>query len=162
MKKRDGFVIGFSVITIFLFVLVYPYRIHAYLNGMPADLVIWQASFTANSRDQGGSAGAATIDDPKGLVVVGTKLIVADEGNNRVLIFNFLPTVNNQSADVVIGQASFSGSLANRGGAVAANTLNQPYDVTTDGTKLFITDSGNNRILIYNSLPAVNGASADV
>ena len=37
-----------------------------------------------------------------------------------------------------------------------------PVSVTSDGVRLFVTDLGNNRVLIWNSIPTSNGAAADV
>ena len=36
-------------------------------------------------------------------IMIGTKLAVSDTNNNRVLIWNSLPTSTNQAPDVVIG-----------------------------------------------------------
>jgi len=33
--------------------------------------------------------------------------------------------------------------------------------VTSDGTRLFVTDLGHNRVLVWNSIPNANGAAAD-
>lgn len=131
-------------------------------NNAAADVVIGQPDMASGNLNQGGAVGANTLG---GVVMVwsdGEKMIICDDGNNRVLIFNHIPTANNTPADVVIGQADMENGLANRGGAVGANTLKSPYGVHFDGRKLFINDSGNNRLLIYNSLPTSNGASADV
>lgn len=92
----------------------------------------------------------------------GTRLIASDSNNHRVLIWNTLPTINNAPADVVLGQADFNSTEINRGGSATANTLNIVYGATTDGTKLFVSDSGNNRILIWNTIPTANGTPADV
>ncbi len=90
---------------------------------------------------------------------------MADEGNNRVLIYSNIGSlaVTNGSADVVIGQADMVSSKANRGVTTTpgANTLYAPDGVFYDGQRLFISDMDNNRILVYNSLPSANGASAD-
>ena len=48
----------------------------------------------------------------------GTKLFIADTRNNRVLIYNSIPTENNASADVVIGQPDMVSNSANQGGDV--------------------------------------------
>jgi hypothetical protein len=154
--------IGLAVILASIWIFFSPQtQVYAYSTHMDASLVIGQSGFVTNLANQGGSAAANTLRKPKGLTIVGTKFVVADEGNNRVLIYNSLPTANNASADVVIGQADMSGTLANRGGSAAANTLDQPYAVTTDGTRLLISDMGNDRVLIYNTVPTVNGANAD-
>ena len=65
---------------------------------------------------------------------------MADAGNHSVLIWNTPPTVNGAPADLVLGQAAFNGSTSNRGGAPAADTLNNPFGVWTDGvTNVLLT-----------------------
>lgn len=73
------------------------------------------------------------------------------------------PTVftTNMNARNVIGQADFASSAANRGGSIADNTLSNPLGVWVKDGKLYISDAGNNRILVYNSIPTTDGASAD-
>ncbi|KYZ86951.1 hypothetical protein A3Q32_02715 [Alcanivorax sp. KX64203] len=77
---------------------------------------------------------------------------------------------NFQPADVVLGQADFSSSMPNDGNqdgqtdeAPSARTLNYPYDgVDSNGRQLAIADSGNARVLIWNSFPTANFQPADV
>lgn len=159
MKKH---IFVYVVFCVFTFIFIHPINIFAYSTGMDASYVIGQANFTSNQSNQGGSASATTLNQPLGVAMVGSKLVVVDQGNNRVLIYNSIPTSNNVSADVVIGQADMTGTQANRGGSAASNTLDQPYGVTSDGVRLLISDMQNDRILIYNSLPSSNGSSADV
>lgn len=94
------------------------------------------------------------------------KLFVADTNNNRVLVFE-LTTSNelaDQYADYVLGQLSFSITTANRGGTAAANTLNAPTAVLYDpvNQRLYISDTGNNRVLIFTSAITSNGQSANI
>jgi|GEM_PF-3725103 len=131
-------------------------------NGATPDVVIGQADLTHNDANQGGSVAANTLNFPVGLTTDGTKLIIADYGNHRVLVFSAIPTTSNANANVVIGQADMTGHDANQGGAVSASTLNYPYNVYYNGTKLFISDNGNSRVLIFNSLPTTDNASANV
>src|SRR5581483_2795843 len=77
-----------------------------------------------------------------------------------VLIFNTMPSANGAGADVVIGQPNLSTNTANYFGAGAAS-LYQPFGVFYDGANLYVADTGNNRVLIYNTVPASNGASAN-
>ena len=92
----------------------------------------------------------------------GTFLAISDSCNNRVLIWNQIPTQNNAPADIVLGQANFSSNGDNRGRAVAANTLSYPCHLCTVSGKLIVADLENKRILIWNSLPTANGQAADV
>jgi hypothetical protein len=86
---------------------------------------------------------------------------VADSGNHRVLVWNSFPVSNAQAADLVIGQGDFISNSDNRGlSAPTAATLSSPSDVAYDGTTLAIADYGNHRVLIYDTFPTSNGASA--
>ncbi|MCB0343434.1 MAG: NHL repeat-containing protein [Bdellovibrionales bacterium] len=73
------------------------------------------------------------------------------------------PTVfaTNMSARTVIGQTNFVNSSANQGGTAAANTLKSPLGVWVKDGKLYVGDSGNHRVLIYNTIPTTDGAAAD-
>lgn len=94
-------------------------------------------------------------------VSAGGKLIVADSGNNRVLIWNEMPTSNAQPADLVLGQADFTSCVVNAGGSPTAATLRHPTNVWTDDERLFVADQENNRILVWNTFPTENFAEAD-
>jgi len=87
------------------------------------------------------------------VIAAGTNVIVVDAGFNRVLAFGAVSTwpTNGTSptATSVTGQPDFVSSMANQGGAPAANTLNSPVDLAASGSELFVTDTGNNRILVY-------------
>ncbi len=92
------------------------------------------------------------------------RLFVADRNNNRVLVF-LLNTDNDivsHHADYVIGQPDFVSSDENQGGLPAANTLKNPSGLsyTNGGQKLFVSDTGNNRVLIFNVTTITNNMSA--
>jgi DNA-binding beta-propeller fold protein YncE len=94
----------------------------------------------------------------------GGRLWVADRENHRVLRFDNASTkASFADADGVLGQATFIGGSANRGGPVASNTLNKPLGVFHDGLVLWVADGGNHRVVGY-ALPHLkaNGAVADV
>ncbi|MCP4630149.1 MAG: hypothetical protein GY850_42560 [bacterium] len=100
---------------------------------------------------------------PESVFITGDKLIIPDPHNHRVLIWNSIPTVHGQDADLVLGQADFTSCAGNRGGAnPTAQTLNKPSDAWSDGTRLFVTDYDNSRVLIWNTFPTTNGQAADV
>jgi hypothetical protein len=133
-------------------------------NNMTADVVVGQPNMTSNTHKQGG-IGANTLNCPRGVYIEGHRLFVADSQNNRVLIFNQIPTTNNANADIVIGQANSITGTENQGNGYTnpgANTLFGPSSVYCDGQRLFISDHFNNRILIYNQIPDHNNAAADI
>lgn len=127
------------------------------VNGANADLAIGVPDFV--STGTGCTQNSTSYVEGIAFSPDGEKMIVADAGNNRILIWNSIPTVNGQNADVVIGQTNFTSSTSGNG----ANKLNYPSGilVTPDG-KLIVSDMYNNRVLIFNSIPTVNGASADL
>lgn len=101
------------------------------------------------------------MNQPSGVVITGSQMIVCDKLNNRVLIYNTVPTSGNPDPDVIVGQANLFDTLANQGGAAGLNTLRDPEWIATDGTRLVIADTGNHRVLIYNTIPAANDTAAD-
>jgi hypothetical protein len=119
-------------------------------NGVSANVVIGQPDFVSNTVNNGG-IGANTLSSVPGVYSDSTRLFIADMGNNRVLIYNSIPTSNDAviNADVVIGQPDFVSNTFNNGG-LGANTLLNPYNIYSNGKKMIITDQGNHRILIYN------------
>lgn len=158
----------FKINIIFCFILLlFPQKSYAWIDQFDssASVVIGQQNFTSNLANQGGSADTNTLSFPRIASVGDNKIFIADRNNNRVLIFNSIPSTNNAFADVVIGQTNFTNVLPNQGIPADANTLNfagRRPDVTYAERKLFIADSLNQRVLIYNSTPQANNASANV
>ncbi|MGO9261470.1 MAG: hypothetical protein ACLQU1_34980 [Bryobacteraceae bacterium] len=143
-------------------------------NDEPADVVVGQPNFTSYA--PGIPATAKTLRGPQGVWIQNGKLYIADTQDNRILIYNQIPTANNAAADLVLGQPNFTSVITPSFASVccttegtvdlpvgaSATSLFNPVSVTTDGTHLFVADLGYNRILIWNSLPTVNQAPADV
>jgi hypothetical protein len=123
-------------------------------SGAAADVVVGQTDFTSG----GSGLSASQINGPESAFITEDKLLIADSVNNRVLIFNSIPTTNGASADIVLGQTDFTSN----GSGTSATTLNNPTDVWSDGTRVIVSDAGNNRILIWNSFPTSNAQAADV
>lgn len=122
-------------------------------DGVPADVVLGQPDFTSSDM----AITAAGMYFPLSVASDGTHVVVADADNNRVLIWNQVPTQNGTSADVVLGQSDFTSSDA----GATARGLDRPEGVSIDGGRLYVADSGNNRVLIYDSIPTANEAAAD-
>ena len=146
-------------------------------NGVAADIVLGQQNFdhcVSNDANADGAPDAAptasTMRGPAGVWSDGKRLVVLDGGNNRVLIWSSFPTSNAAPADVVLGQSDFVHVKENdddQDGSTdpqpTARTLNGPYDgVYSNGQQLFIADSYNDRILIWNTFPTANFMPADV
>ncbi|USN48336.1 MAG: hypothetical protein H6626_04400 [Pseudobdellovibrionaceae bacterium] len=144
-----------------VFADVWNYRVlfyeHPLTDQQAANRVVCQNNFTSASW----GATASTCDEPAGVWTDGTRLLIADRYNHRVLVYNSFPTTDGAAADFVIDQPDLTSHSSNQGGSVAANTLSQPHGVASDGTRIFIADSNNHRVLIYNQFPTADNANAD-
>jgi hypothetical protein len=129
-----------------------------------ADVVLGQADFTKIGNDSLQAPTSSSMRAPVGVATDGTILVVADTDFNRVLIWNSIPISNNTPADLVLGQSDFSKVAPNEG---QQNTPTQrafrgPQGVWLQNGRLFVADTGNNRILIWNTVPRSNFAPADI
>ncbi|MEA5138645.1 NHL repeat-containing protein [Arcicella rigui] len=127
-------------------------------------LVLGQIETTDTGRNAGHQVNASTLQYPSGIWSDGKKLIIADAWNHRVLVWHSMPSTNGQAADVVIGQPDFMSNQPNNhqiGANPTAQTLNWPYGVFSDGTHLWICDTGNRRVLFYEKIPTENFKAAD-
>ncbi len=134
-------------------------------SGAPPDLVLGQSAFDkclANDTNGDGVKddlpSASTMWNPTGVWTDGTRLLVSDGYNHRVLLWNQFPTRNGQPADLVLGQPDFT----SRATATTATGMRTPYSVTSTGVQLFVSDQQNNRVLVWNQLPTTNGQAADL
>ncbi len=88
--------------------------------------------------------------------IYGHTVAVADSANHRVLIWRDTGFgAANRTPDVVLGQGASDSS------ALSASTIVDPSAVTFDGKRLFVADAALKRVLVWNSLPAVNSQPAD-
>jgi DNA-binding beta-propeller fold protein YncE len=121
-------------------------------SGAAAQVVVGQPDFLTVS----GGATATKMNLPRGVWTDGTRLVVADTGNHRVLIWNTFPTSNGQAADLVVGQPDFTTATL----GIGASKMNLPQSVCSDGSKLFVADSDNNRVLIFDPFPTASNPAA--
>jgi hypothetical protein len=122
-------------------------------NGEPADVVVGQSDFTSSTP----GLSQTLLFGPRALWTDGFRLVVADGENARVMIWNSIPTENGEPADVVVGAPDFTTGATN---VASSTTLRGVGGVASDGTSLFVSDSGANRILIFTPFPTTNGAAA--
>ncbi len=126
-------------------------------NYQPADVVLGQPTMTAATSNNGGTS-SKSLFMPESIFSDGKKLIVTDNGNNRILIWNTIPVSNFQAADVIVGQPNMYTASAGSSGA----KLNSPYFSILYKGKLLVSDFLNNRILVWNTVPVANGVTADI
>jgi hypothetical protein len=133
-------------------------------NGQAPNVVLGQDGFTSNGISR--TPTNKSLRGPQGVWIQNGKLFVADTQAHRVLIWNKIPTANGTAADVVVGQPNFTTAfeqdLTRQPANPSASTLLNPASVTSDGTRLYVADLGHNRVMIWNTIPTSNGAPADV
>ncbi|MGH8047451.1 MAG: NHL repeat-containing protein [Chthoniobacterales bacterium] len=110
-------------------------------NGMPADRVLGQATFT--------TAVAATsqtgLFSPRGIAADDAHVWVADSGSNRVVMYANFPAINGAPANLVLGQATYIASTP----ATSATGMTSPTSVALFDGILYVADSGNNRVVSF-------------
>ncbi|MGA7237628.1 MAG: hypothetical protein WBY44_18225 [Bryobacteraceae bacterium] len=110
---------------------------------------------------QSGTANPNWVDGrefyyPQGLVLDTStsppSIYVADTGNNRVMAWKSASGfTNGQPADLIIGQPDAYSTGPGGGSSTFSTGLNQPVGLAVLNGDLFVTDTGNNRILRYRS-----------
>ncbi|HCE31106.1 hypothetical protein A2778_00275 [Candidatus Daviesbacteria bacterium RIFCSPHIGHO2_01_FULL_40_24] len=119
-------------------------------TGQDADIMLSGVDFN-------NTGGALSFHHPGGIATDGKRLLLADTWNNRILIWNKLPTNGNTPPDLVLGQKDF---ISNNPGT-GLDQLNWPISVSIAKDKVVVADTNNARILIWNSFPTSNAKAAD-
>lgn len=123
---------------------------HFFQTGQEADLLLGELDFNQ-------SGGPLLFNHPKGIATDGKVLMMADGNNNRVLLWDTLPT-SNVEPSIVFGQQNFD---TNNSGE-SETELKWPADIAVGGGKYVIADTYNHRILIWDELPSTNAPSPDL
>jgi hypothetical protein len=124
-------------------------------NNASADFVLGQPDFQTSTPDTTRSG----MNRPWSVATADGKMLVVDSGNNRVLIYDAVPTDGSALPDLVLGQPNFDTT----GDACAADGLAGPASATvTPQGKLIVTDSSHNRVLVWQELPTQNGQEPDL
>ncbi|MEM8605262.1 MAG: hypothetical protein AAGF24_15690 [Cyanobacteria bacterium P01_H01_bin.121] len=127
---------------------------------VPADLVLGQIDFNQHEPNRGDlEPQADRLHWPYGVLFQDGKLYVADTGNRRVLVWNGIPQVNGQPADQVLGQATFTTRHENGGGTASASSMRWPHSLAIWHGNLVVGDAGNNRLMVWQGIPAEDNAS---
>ena len=127
-------------------------------TGASAVRVYGQPSMSSSLKP--GQPSVQTLSGPQGIYVDrASNLYVVDSGSNRVLIFSNTPTapVVGAAATFVIGQGNFNGGAG-------GTALKSPVGIAVNsGGQIYISDTGNNRVLIFPSLillPVAGGVAS--
>ncbi|NQV96188.1 MAG: hypothetical protein HQ486_00180 [Acidimicrobiaceae bacterium] len=112
-------------------------------SSTPPDFVLCQSSTTATTS----GSGLNQCNWPSDAVVTSTgKLLVADSDNNRILVWNTMPTTTGQTASYVVDL-----------GADA-----WPWGVWSNGTRVVASLAGKAQLKIWNSFPSTGAEAADI
>lgn len=111
--------------------------------GVPADVVVGQPTFDSEAP----GSTAATMRAPHGVLIVDGALVVADAGNDRVLVFDPIPEHSGALATQVLGQLSPNQVAAPQ--PPSERTLSHPEGLAVAGRSLFVADRDNRRILRF-------------
>lgn len=131
-------------------------------SNRPADVVLGQADFTNGIANRGAGVPAAdTMNWCYGVAIADDKLIVCDTGNRRVLIWNEIPKENSVPADLVLGQRDFVTRDDNAGEAGGALGMRWPHGIAVARGMLFVSDAGNNRVMVWRTFPQSIGQLCD-
>jgi len=120
-------------------------------TGASADIILGDSGCNSGTTD-------VAMDWPAGVWSDDERVIVADYNNNRVLLWNTFPTASQAPADVVLGQANFTGALQDQ----TQVGFTGPWSVDSDGTHIYVSDAGGNRVMIWNTFPTANATPANV
>lgn len=124
-------------------------------TGQSASFALGQSNLTSNAS----ATTASGMNFPSSVHHNGTKLFVGDSSNNRVLVWNTIPTASGTAANFALGQANLTTGTQNTGG-ISASRMAAPRSVLSVGTMLFVSDTDNHRILVWNTIPSTSGEAA--
>jgi hypothetical protein len=126
-------------------------------NYQPADKVLGKSDFEDKDYDSKNAVWPYSVK-----VSEGGTLAVTDTQYYRVLIWNNWIDAFDKKPDAIIGQPDIDSCGQNQYRLKPqANTLNWCYDVAMFNGSLWLTDTGNSRVLFYKNLPVINNQSAD-
>ena len=118
-----------------------------------ATVVIGQKDFGLSTS---GTSDSTLFNPFDVLVTPAGQLAIGEYGNNRVMIYNAMPTVHGVHADHVLGQPGFfTGKLLAPSGSPDNNNFNRVYGMSADlNGRLFVSGRDMNRVMIFGKLPA--------
>lgn len=122
--------------------------------GQRANLVLGQRNFTEQNRD----VSQFNMSAPYGIAIMPEgHVLVSDMNHHRVLMFRKPEGgdfSNGQGASAIFGQPNFFSSSTAQS---LPNRMVSPRGIAVDGNgRLYVADTGNNRILIYSQIAGVN------
>lgn len=119
----------------------------------PADVVLGQTDFSSEGPAARGRGAENGLHLPTGVLVIGSRLVVADAWHHRILVWNEIPTASDTPADYALGQPDLSSVQTNRGQVRSRQGLYWPYGIAWIRNRFYVADTGNRRVLIWDGFP---------
>lgn len=132
------------------------YDVASITDGENATKVLGQSNFT----NSGTATTQAGMNSPQGLAydAANTRLFVADNGNNRVVVYDVASITDGENATKVLGQSNFTSS----GGVQSQSGMSGPFGLAYDSanSRLFVSESTNNRVTAFDVTSITDGENA--
>jgi hypothetical protein len=130
-------------------------------NGVTASFVLGQSGMATGTANVYGNTDARSLTGPFATHAISGKLYILDQSNARIVVHNTTPTSTGATPDFVIGQADFTSITSSGADYRAANGnksdyLKTPNDLLIHQSKLYISDSGYHRVLVFNTIPTIS------
>lgn len=136
-------------------------------EAMPSTYSGWRPRCVLGATSVGGlqlpdaNPTLANLYAPRAAWTDGVRVIAADTGNHRVLIWNSLPHKDGEPADVVLGQPSATSEGPAAGGRGPENGFHLPTGILVIDEQLVIADAWHHRILVWETVPTVDDTPPD-
>jgi SprB repeat/PKD-like domain/Bacterial Ig domain/NHL repeat len=137
-------------------ILVYNLDASNQLVDKTPDFVLGQTNFTSGSS----GASQSRMNQPAALAYdeINQRLFVTELSNHRVLVFDVVAITNGENAVAVLGQTNYT----NNASGLSQSRMNLPNGISYDSSnqRLFVSDQGNHRVLVFNVSAITNGENA--
>ncbi|MEQ6902912.1 NHL repeat-containing protein [Nocardioides sp. YIM 152588] len=133
----------------------------------PATYRGWRPRCVLGAESPGGLAlppahpSATTMYAPRAVWTDGTRVVAADSGNHRVLVWHTLPERDGNPADVVLGQPDDRTEGPAAGGRGVAGGMHLPTGVLVHDGRLVVADAWHHRLLVWDALPEATDTPPD-
>ncbi|RDH78568.1 hypothetical protein DVS77_10530 [Mycolicibacterium moriokaense] len=125
----------------------------------PADIVLGQPDPASREENRGEHVGPAGFRWPHAISGSDDLLLIADAGDHRVLGWSPVPD-RDRSADLLMGQPDLHTAREWPYGPQCGDRFRFPYAVSMDAGRVAVSDTANNRVLLWDVVPS-DGRPAD-
>jgi hypothetical protein len=113
----------------------------------PCDVVLGQPDAFSDGPAAGRGDSRIGLHLPTGVLMDGSRLVVADAWHHRVLVYDRLPEAPGATPDLILGQPDPDSVAPNAGGDCRPSTMYWPFGIAVVGGRFYVADTGNRRVL---------------